>query len=296
MNAVKLDANQPAIVREAIDLRFLAAHANNAHHEGEKAADRGLQKFREAGEVLIRAKAQVPHGQWEAWVQDNLHFSLREAQRYMRLAREWPKATCVSFLEMGLQKALAELAKDVQEAPDPASNLCKRCQRVGAVQDCPECKSLKSLKEAASKTAHKRSGNAAEHSKAEDVTVKDSTDDEPLFSLKAFRSHLAHVWLEVDKLGPRTRVVSRHQPSKVPSSDSWMRWNAGTREQNPRPCHTPPALPLRPSATAIRDHTRRSTENHGLAELGHSTQRPWVRGPGVPWKRLISPRNYREGA
>jgi hypothetical protein len=40
-----------------------------------------------AGDLLIEAKAQVPHGQWLPWLQDHCQVTERMAQRYMRLAR-----------------------------------------------------------------------------------------------------------------------------------------------------------------------------------------------------------------
>src|SRR5271170_8120609 len=40
-----------------------------------------------AGELLIEAKGQVPHGQWLPWLRDNCSMSERTAQLYMRVAK-----------------------------------------------------------------------------------------------------------------------------------------------------------------------------------------------------------------
>ena len=40
-----------------------------------------------AGDLLIEAKRQLEHGQWLPWLRDHVKISEREAQRYMRLAR-----------------------------------------------------------------------------------------------------------------------------------------------------------------------------------------------------------------
>jgi hypothetical protein len=40
----------------------------------------------EAGELLKRAKAKVPHGEWKQWLKANCELKERTAQRYMRLA------------------------------------------------------------------------------------------------------------------------------------------------------------------------------------------------------------------
>ena len=44
-----------------------------------------------AGELLIEAKRQVPHGQWLPWLRSTCGLSERTAQAYMRLARTLPE-------------------------------------------------------------------------------------------------------------------------------------------------------------------------------------------------------------
>jgi hypothetical protein len=39
----------------------------------------------DAGELLSKAKAAVPHGKWAQWLEDNCKLPERTAQRYMRL-------------------------------------------------------------------------------------------------------------------------------------------------------------------------------------------------------------------
>jgi hypothetical protein len=50
--------------------------------------DAGLEHYRRAGEMLIEAKEQVAHGSWVPWLTKNFELSKRQANRYMRLARE----------------------------------------------------------------------------------------------------------------------------------------------------------------------------------------------------------------
>ena len=55
--------------------------------EGRDAAERAsLPHFRAAGEKLLEAKCQIPHGEFQAWVRRQFHVSPRMAQHYMRLA------------------------------------------------------------------------------------------------------------------------------------------------------------------------------------------------------------------
>lgn len=59
------------------------------------------------GELLIAAKAQLPeYGMWAKWL-SGTNFPERQAQRLIRLARNYPDATTSS--ELGLSKALALL-------------------------------------------------------------------------------------------------------------------------------------------------------------------------------------------
>lgn len=60
------------------------------------------------GQRLIEAKALLPEGEWLPWLAEQVDFSPRTAQRFMRLASEWSDATALSHL--GATKALQLLA------------------------------------------------------------------------------------------------------------------------------------------------------------------------------------------
>lgn len=55
--------------------------------ELEEADAAGLEHYRRAGEMLVEAKDQVPHGSWARWLTKNFDLSKDTAARYMRLAR-----------------------------------------------------------------------------------------------------------------------------------------------------------------------------------------------------------------
>jgi hypothetical protein len=67
----------------------LAERINAEHEQAEAGLRAGLLHARNAGELLIQAKAQVPHGGWLPWLAENVCFSERTAQAYMRVARRW---------------------------------------------------------------------------------------------------------------------------------------------------------------------------------------------------------------
>jgi Protein of unknown function (DUF3102) len=70
------------------DLKGIGTQINDAHAEAERALRASVEHAIRAGELLIKAKRLVGrHGMWSQWLQDNIAFSERLAQAYMRLAR-----------------------------------------------------------------------------------------------------------------------------------------------------------------------------------------------------------------
>lgn len=67
----------------------------------------------EIGARLIEAKRQLNHGEWEAWLTEKVDFSVRSAQRFMKLAEGYSKSDTVTLL--GTRKALALLALEESE-------------------------------------------------------------------------------------------------------------------------------------------------------------------------------------
>ena len=66
------------------------------------------------GKRLIEAKAMIPHGDWLPWLAEEVGYSERVAQSFMRLAREWesnPKA----LSDLGATKALKLLVLPPEE-------------------------------------------------------------------------------------------------------------------------------------------------------------------------------------
>jgi Protein of unknown function (DUF3102) len=86
------------------------AHRINAEHEATLAAVKtGLEHAIAAGQLLLEAQAQIPHGQWLPWIRANCATGVRTAQRYMELARHTPDPKCDS---------LTYLAPEADQEPD----------------------------------------------------------------------------------------------------------------------------------------------------------------------------------
>lgn len=94
-----------------ISLPNLASQINDFHLEAESHAKKALMFAIQAGEHLNNAKSKVQHGQWMAWLKENINFSKRKAQTYMRLAnhREEIEKNAESAL-LGIDGALKLVA------------------------------------------------------------------------------------------------------------------------------------------------------------------------------------------
>ena len=68
------------------------------------------------GQRLIEAKEMLPHGQWLPWLTDQVEFSERTAQDFMRLAREWSNPQTLA--DLGKAKALKLLLLPAAERED----------------------------------------------------------------------------------------------------------------------------------------------------------------------------------
>jgi hypothetical protein len=70
------------------DLRInIAADINRLHELANKSADEAVDFAKQAGLLLMEAKAAVQHGEWEDWLAENVWFSPRQARRYMQVAQ-----------------------------------------------------------------------------------------------------------------------------------------------------------------------------------------------------------------
>ena len=66
------------------------------------------------GQRLIEAKAMLPHGEWLPWLTEQVQFSERSAQNFMKLARQWsnPQALADLAQKMDFQKLKREKIRE----------------------------------------------------------------------------------------------------------------------------------------------------------------------------------------
>jgi hypothetical protein len=69
-----------------VALSDLAEQINAAHDAAFRSAQSTIEAAVECGRLLIQAKAALAHGEWLPWIEGNLRFGARQAQKYMRIA------------------------------------------------------------------------------------------------------------------------------------------------------------------------------------------------------------------
>lgn len=70
-------------------LSALAEEIVLEHTAAMAAASKALAHARRAGELLLEAKARVPHGSWGPWIEEHFPASARTARLYMSIAERW---------------------------------------------------------------------------------------------------------------------------------------------------------------------------------------------------------------
>jgi Protein of unknown function (DUF3102) len=97
------------------DLRNLATRIKAAH----AAVGSAMRHAIEAGQLLIEAKKQVPHGAWLSWLEQKCEMRERTAQAYMRIARQLEQlddAKAQRVADLSFRDALKQFARTARTA------------------------------------------------------------------------------------------------------------------------------------------------------------------------------------
>jgi hypothetical protein len=111
---------EPRLPKPRIDHRPLAVRIRAAHRKCEAALQAGLKHALECGRLLLEAKEQIAHGEWINWVRDRCEMPERLAQRYMRVAREFPRlealdpANTTRVTHLSFRQALDLIARNAE--------------------------------------------------------------------------------------------------------------------------------------------------------------------------------------
>jgi hypothetical protein len=75
--------------RVSKDKDEIVTEIEKLHHDFLENARNHLMLAKKIGEILERKKSEVKHGEWEIWVEENLSFSIRSVQYYMKIHKHW---------------------------------------------------------------------------------------------------------------------------------------------------------------------------------------------------------------
>lgn len=126
-------------------------------------------KLLELGRCLIEAKAVLTHGEWLPWLENQVGFSERAAQQYMKLAREYTNPQALA--DLGATKALMLLAlpegerEEFIEVPHPVADGEK------TVREMSTRELEKALREREEALAEKSVAEQARQKMAQDMAV-----------------------------------------------------------------------------------------------------------------------------
>jgi hypothetical protein len=152
----------------------MAERIEAAHQAAIGAARTAIEHAIECGKLLLEAKAQIGHGGWLAWVDANLSFGHRQAQKYTRLAEfstKVPNANSNSHLT--IDGALAAIAEPAQKPSRPKAKPLNpkeqekkpvnRPDLVGAVRDLNVAWSPREIETATSVMTEEQRADLRQH-------------------------------------------------------------------------------------------------------------------------------------
>jgi N6-adenosine-specific RNA methylase IME4 len=117
----------------------LAAEANRRHGLYETSTHTALEHAWHAGQALIDAKAQLKHGEWAGWLEQNFAGAHRTANDYMAFRREIPNSQSTANLAAGgVDGVLKQLRTERRDGKREA----KRDQNRQLVEHAPSLASV----------------------------------------------------------------------------------------------------------------------------------------------------------
>jgi hypothetical protein len=107
------------------------------HQAAVRSARMAIQHAIACGALLIEARLRVEHGEWSKWVETHLTLSLRQAEKYMRIARWCPAPDSTQESNLTIEQALAAIREPKgrsEPAPAGTVSFAKKQQRQKAVE------------------------------------------------------------------------------------------------------------------------------------------------------------------
>ena len=177
----------------ATDPTTLIREADELRQQGESKAADALECVHQSGLRLIAAKRLLPHGQFEPYLAQNWHDSLRKAQMYMQVAGGWSqieqKRNTVADLSLRGAVRLVATPKPAQatDASKPKPPQASPQAATGA-SDADVTQWQREIEEASQRAAQAESELSAVHAAnegAEHAAKEIVSRDEQIRALKA---------------------------------------------------------------------------------------------------------------
>ena len=103
----------------SVSLADLGTEINDSHAQAILHAREAMNHALRCGDLLIKAKATVQHGHWLPWLRQNIAFSDRTAQGYMRIAQRGSRLQIRNGVaDLSVSGVLKELAAPRRHALD----------------------------------------------------------------------------------------------------------------------------------------------------------------------------------
>ncbi len=117
-----------------VSLADLGTEINDTHAQAMLHAGEAMNHALRCGDLLIKAKATVQHGHWLPWLRQNIAFSDRTAQGYMRIAQRGSRLQIRNGVaDLSVRGVLKELAAPRRHAMmDDIAAWTKRSQALSA--------------------------------------------------------------------------------------------------------------------------------------------------------------------
>jgi hypothetical protein len=115
-NTIVVIDNHP----QDLALPNLAKQINAAIAQAEGHARSAMDTALAAGALLVQAKQQVPHGEWESWLASNCQVAPRTAQSYMRLFKQVPlleESKAQRVADLPLREVMRAIATSPNKPP-----------------------------------------------------------------------------------------------------------------------------------------------------------------------------------
>jgi hypothetical protein len=249
------------------DLGEIASRVNDEYALMTGDMTRAVQRAIRIGELLTQAKADVAHGEWLPWIQQNLVFSERHARKYMQVYAN--RSRVADLGASSLREAVALLAEPKDEPAESedvqtsAPTEPQRAPDITPVLDedpdpVPEYRNDPELERALKAATEREKMYAAKIEASGRAIAEKERELAKLRKLEADKERVETALRDLQRLEARKTELFKDAESTKVVHQTLVR----SREFFTRECMQIPALKLRPESVRVMKQ-----DFEGLVEL-----------------------------